>query len=367
MKKRIILHIGLHKTATKYFQHHVFPFLPVDKFIYKPPKLTQYLLDFLMADKDDRKLVLETALIEKQKLLDANPDKTIIISNEAMSGNLFSAYKYWNESMSQLNDLFPDAKIILALRFQTDWLVSCYRESLHEHHYQNIESFLNFDIKLQKFLEPEHSKNIDNYATLDALNLDYFKMIDRLSSLYSKENISVYFFENFKNDKISFLKYILNDIGVDYSKINTKRSTIIPNRGYSAFSIAMSIERAKILKNKNLHKLIHRPIFFYGSDSIPAGNIELSILDKIKYWGPQFLRDNEEVRSPDYPILSENEKRNFQKSWRYIVKNVLDINEYIDWDMLGDMKGILDEYYREKNKELFNILDINNIPDNYYK
>ena len=73
---------------------------------------------------------------------------------------------------------------------------------------------------------------------------------------------------------------------------------------------------------------MHRPIFFYGKESIPSGKQELSILDREKYWGSHFLRDTEEVRSLNYPHLSDTEKEHYESSWRFIVKMILDKNRY---------------------------------------
>ena len=136
MDKKIFLHIGLHKTATKYFQHYVFPILPKDKYLYNPEKLSQYLIDYLKADKKDKNEILEIFNKEKKELLKNNPHKKIVISREIMSGNLFAAYNTWEENTESLKNLFPEAHIIISLRYQPDWLLSCYRESLHEHHYQ---------------------------------------------------------------------------------------------------------------------------------------------------------------------------------------------------------------------------------------
>jgi len=365
MKNRVFIHIGLHKTATKYFQHHVFPFLDKEKFLYNSPLLDQYLMDYMMADKEDRKPILKYVLDEKQRLLDENPNKAIVISRESMAGNLFSAYKYWEESTQLLKDMFPEAKVLVSLRYQPDWLVSCYRESLHEHHYQNIDNFLNFDSTSKTFVNPEQSRNTEGYANLYALNLDFTRMLKRLYSLFNKEQVAVYFYEDLKNKRENELKKVLKEIGSEM--VETKPVEGIPNRGYSALSIQLSIERANTLREKGLLNKLHRPIFFYGKNSIPAGNIERSVLDKDKYWGNQFLKDNEEVRSPNYPNLSEDEKLEYEKSWRYIVKNILDVKEYIDWDLLDDKRAILDKYYKKLNMELIDLLPDNVIPGKYYK
>ena len=68
-----------------------------------------------------------------------------------------------------------------------------------------------------------------------------------------------------------------------------------------------------------LEKELHRPIF-YGKESIPSGKQKLSILDREKYWGSHFLRDNEEVRSLNYPHFYLIQKEH-ESSWRFHSQN----------------------------------------------
>ena len=110
---KIILHIGLHKTATKFFQHNLFPKLDKEKFLYNPPILDQLLLDYLKAEEIDKIKVLDFLKKETNSIIQKFPKKTILLSREAMSGNLFSSYKYWEETTRLLKIAFPQAKIII--------------------------------------------------------------------------------------------------------------------------------------------------------------------------------------------------------------------------------------------------------------
>ena len=347
---KIVIHIGLHKTATKYLQHHAFPFLDKSKFVYNPEKLDQYVLDYLKAFGDDKKDILPKVIEERKRLQKENPSKTIILSREAYSGNLFSAYKYWDESIALLKQCFPEAKIIMAFRYQTDWLLSCYRESIHEHHYQKVEDFLCYSESTKSFYKPTSSRNQNGYAQLYALNLDYGRMISTIYENFERDEVLTYFYEDFKESKDEILRKIERFIGSE--KISTKESIVIPNRGYSALTINLSIERARLLRENKLHEQLHRPIFFYGKNSIPAGKQKYSLLDNDVYWGKHYLRDNEEVRSNNYPDRNEQELIKYHSSWRYIAKELIDKNSYIDWDILKNLRNILDEYYKKLNAKL---------------
>ena len=59
------LHIGLHKTGTKFFQHKVFPNLNRNQIKYNPPKLCQLICDLLKAEEHDVDFVLNEIYKEK--------------------------------------------------------------------------------------------------------------------------------------------------------------------------------------------------------------------------------------------------------------------------------------------------------------
>ena len=243
------LHIGFHKTGYKIFQHRFFPNLPKSAYIYNPPKLTQLIADLIKAEKEDEKLVLDA--ISKEKNLENISDKKIIISREIMSGDLFTFYKGYESHYQKLYNAFPQAKIICFLRYQCDWIVSCYRETIHEHHYQHLKQFLSL------------KDSNDKYVKANYKDLDFPGIISCLNKLFGKENIK-YSFEDFIKDKNSIVKRISKFIGTErLPPVN--QSSQIPNRGYSAFSIKLSIFRSKFLKMIGLNELlVHRPIFFWS-------------------------------------------------------------------------------------------------------
>ena len=154
------LHIGLHKTGTKFFQHKFFPNLKKDQIIYNPPKLTQLIVDFIKANENDVDAVLEEINKEKADFEKNNLVKKVLISREIMSGDLFSFYKDYKKHYIRVHRALNQAKILIFLRYQTDWIVSCYRETLHEHHYQTIKQFLGLEQGEKKFVKA-------NYKYLD--------------------------------------------------------------------------------------------------------------------------------------------------------------------------------------------------------
>lgn len=352
-----VLHIGLHKTATKYFQHMVFPYLPTDQFVYNPPRLTQQLMDYVKADDGDRNAVTASLLAEVARFSSENHGKTCLISREILCGDLFSAYADWNKQIDLLHRVMPDARILISLRFQTDWLVSCYRESLHEHHYQDFADFIGLKDS------PDTRFNAAGYAVLDPKMLDYTSMLQYLLSVYPKDRVNVFFYEDFRRQPDVTEAAVLAAVGAD--RFDHPKPKGIPNRGYSARAISLSISRVKWMKRFGLDGLVHRPISFYGPNSIPAGSQELSVLPKNRYWGDQFLRDNEEVRSAGYPRLSVLDKLKREFTWRYFIKQRFDRLFYKDWDVASKCRDSLNQHFRTINAPLVDLVAPRQVPAVY--
>jgi hypothetical protein len=350
------LHTGLHKTGTKFFQHKVFPNFRQNELEYNPAGLSQYICDLMKADEEDLDAVYE-AIAKEKKQLSVAGIKKVLISREVMSGDLFSFYCGYKDRYSRLHTAFPEATIICSLRYQVDWIVSCYRETIHEHHYQSIGQFLGLEKGNEKFVKA----NIND--------LDFTGIVEHLLDMFGGNKVKFFFYEDFKRDKDTMVSKISKILKLEVPKI-TDNGDSIPNRGYSAFSIRLSVLRFQIFRALHLdRRFIHRPISFFGPNSIPAGFEDLSVLPHQKYWHMGFMRDNEEVRSKNYPDnLTIWEKIILRFSWRNIIKNGLDKVFYWDWDLIHSCRSELDLYYKERNRILFDRfnVELGGIPENYY-
>jgi len=283
---------------------------------------------------------------EKEKIEKNCGDIIVLLSKEYFSGNLFTAYKDWHKNINLLYKLFPEAEILIFFRYQPNWLLSCYRESIYEHHYQKIEKFLDFS-------NTENDFNENGFVKLYPYNLNYSDFIQSLYETYGKDNIHTFFFEDFKRSKEETLSRVLDVMNINFNNIHIKNDTIIPNRGCSSFGINLSLIRYNFLPKK----FIHRPITFFGPGSVPAGSEELSCLNKENYWNDRvFKRDNEEIRSSNYPKLSIAEKIRREFSWRHIVKHRIDSVIYFDKDLLYEYRADLDNTFKNMNKEFKKIL-----------
>lgn len=332
------LHVGLHKTATKFFQYRVFPFLPKERINYNPPRLTQLVCDLLKAESGDVPMVLDAIAAEKTAVEQEGRD--VLMSREIMSGDLFSFYRGHEETISRLSRAFAGAEILLAFRFQPEWIVSCYRETVHEHHFQTLAEFLD--------TSPGAAGN--GFVHADYRTLDWTGILRTYCEQFGGKHVHVSFFERFAADKVGAVREMYNVLGLE-GEPELRDPGTIPNRGYSALAIAVSLWRYRILRKLGLEKrLVHRPIFFFGENGIPAGFEELSVLPTEPYWGERFLRDSEEIRPAGYPKLSFADSVRMALGWRSLMKRGLDRINYAGGDLLKEKRRELETYFHHDNK-----------------
>jgi len=177
---KIIIHVGLHKTGTTFFQNQIFNKIPNAKLIRRPNLTTQ---------------------LHKSKMN--------IISSEALSGApyIISDAKIRFTIADRLKSCFPEAKIILGIREGKSWLKSLYSQFIRN------GGFYEFDGWLEKVVDKDY------------LNQDSY--IDYLKSLF--KDVYVFRFEDFCNNKKKVVTEMCKFMEIDYInyqdiKYNTKLS-----------------------------------------------------------------------------------------------------------------------------------------------
>jgi hypothetical protein len=105
---RIAIHIGLHKTGTTYIQSTLLPYLTGVSLI--------------------------RGWLSHREMMAADFSKTLVISDESLSGALFSG-NYYNDFLTKiqkLKTLYVNPKIIIGIRKHDGFLLSTYKQYLHE-------------------------------------------------------------------------------------------------------------------------------------------------------------------------------------------------------------------------------------------
>ena len=353
--KKIYLHIGLHKTATTFLQNNVFNKFDDSELIYNPYNLSQLLNNIFKLPQYKDETITQ---FKKELLLLEQLNTDLFISYEIMSGNLFSCYDNYDEHACILQQLFEgyQVEIIIVLRYQTDWLISTYRESVHEHHYQDINAFLN--IKEASF-EKQINTNSE-YANCNALSLDYFGIIKTYQTLFNNENVHILFFEDFLKDKSAFIRSFENILGCRL-KIQKFKSEIT-NRGYSSNGIFLLLKIVRLLEGVKLKFLVPRPIFFFGDKSIYMKDHNNKYRKSIK----EFIEE-ENLFFFLYYLLYKIYYKIFGRGilWRKFIKSFIDKVGYKDKLIIEPLlKEKLDMYYWKKNRELAELLH-ENLPAKY--
>ncbi len=226
MKKNLILHVGLQKTAASFLKEEVFSKIKnIDIIDYKKnPKL-------------------------KSKY------KKILISDETLSGELFSNEK---KIRSKKFKNLAKVKIILVLRNQKDYLLSAY--------YFLVSKgvvFRTFDFWLKK----NSSQKLIN-------KLKFTNYINFYQKEFGKQNLLVLFYEDLLNNKDLFFSNMSKFIG---EKIPTVKNKKVNYSIKSNFHLVLLIinfvniyfflffKKVKLLNDKSFSFLVTRISRFYYS------------------------------------------------------------------------------------------------------
>lgn len=208
----VILHIGFPKTGSTWFREHFY----------------NHTLNTLVPD---RRIVQEMILIpgvfeydsiETKKFTDKfHNNKQLVICEELMLGRLRpGGVKGFltKEIANRLKELFPNAQIVIFLRNQLEIMVSAY--------FQYVKSGGNYSFKSFYGLG---KKKFCDYRDLVLLQLSYFQYhhtLDLYSDLFSKENVRVFLFEEFIDNKKDFVNRYSEKLGIQYNKQNVRYESV---------------------------------------------------------------------------------------------------------------------------------------------
>lgn len=166
------IHIGYHKSASTYLQQSVFPALPVN-YIFFGSKDRKY-LDLIESEN----AVLEPIVSWINSLIKIKPDyKNVVISHEELSGHPHGHKSVCPYQISDnLKKIFPNAKIIMIIRNQFEYLRSIYAFRTAIKGYE----FRSFD----KFVADEIGMGLQEH-------LEYQNLIEQYYNLFGKESVLV--------------------------------------------------------------------------------------------------------------------------------------------------------------------------------
>ncbi len=295
----------------------------------------------------------------------------LLFSDELMSQNMYNLN--YSQRAELLGDLFPDAEIILFLRYQTDWLKSVYKQALQGGDVLSVKDFFRFD-RSSKLSDNPTTDIYNSKITVDPLKLDLTDMVKTYQGIFGKERTHIYFHENFKKDKDNGIKMLCNTIGLKPPNLTSDK---IVNRSYSALACMLTLKLYQSADVMHMKFLLPNSNIFYKhmvktirSSSFPK-NTRLNLLEIRKdFLDWQFVKNNMNKGEIVEIFLRKSFRRiRFFNIWRFIMQKVLDKIIYIDWEIFetGNIKKMLDKHYYEHNKQFLELLAPEELPKEYVK
>lgn len=178
VKTPIYLHIGLPRTATSYLQKNVFPFIPRINYINKFKPLLLYVSG---KDRYQKSVQDKMAVLKKT-------GRPVFISNESLIGDA-SIY-----NVLRIQEMFPEATIILTLRNQYERILSYYMQMVKRGSATTLFSFDTYLSRFQGSLIRENS---------------YYPIVKILHQLFHGR-VYVLFFEEFQKNRSGFFQELAN-------------------------------------------------------------------------------------------------------------------------------------------------------------
>jgi len=318
-------------------QEKVFPHLDHNEIEYNPPQLFDLIhrlqYRFEMEESEKYEIISEAARLVRNY---EKEGRRILISNENLSQLCF--FQNYEESANLINKIFPNAQILLFLRYQPSWLLSCYKQSMKMGDWQSIDSFLNFDGISFNTTNTEY--NDRGLLHMDIHKTDYVKLI----SIYKRLGYEVhtFFYEKFLQNPALQVNNMMDLIG--HNHLNNVNYYNRVNKGMGHYKI-----RALITLSKLAYALPFEYLIKYREARTRHYDI---------YYNPRLKTD---VKCGK--IKSKKRKDSFY----YHLYRFLDLLPTPKIDLLEQkkMKGLLDKIFHEKNKQLTLHLDIEEIPKKY--
>ena len=182
-QEKTIIHIGMHKTGTTWFQNEFYPKVTDYVFI-NPKKIVKCLVN-------PNPFFFDPAVARKR--LNISKKKSILceeeLSGSIMTGGLNGFLTY--EMVHRLNATFPNATIVIFLRNQFDMVASIYRQYVKAGGNYSLNSFL-YRRDYPDYRGPLFSFN----------HLDYYNLVTHYQKFFS--TVKVFLFEDFKKEPFSF-------------------------------------------------------------------------------------------------------------------------------------------------------------------
>ncbi len=198
-----IVHIGYHKTATTWFQKSVYP--QVRNLAYVPRLRVKRA--FLTASA----LHFDPAWTRAQ--LELTPGVAPILCEEELSGYLHTGglMGFLSKEMAhRIHQVFPNARIVIFLRAQPEMIAACYQQYVRGGGTHSPRRYLWPVDSLSGAAAAQYK--IPRFS-FD--HFDYDLLVGHYVSLFGRENVRVYAYEELQRDPRGFLERFANELDLE--------------------------------------------------------------------------------------------------------------------------------------------------------
>lgn len=227
MSRQVVIHIGLHKTGTRFLQRMVFRQLDPARFDVNPEAL---LVPIQKATRSPDRAPAARAAVAAWRA--SGDDRTLVISEPHISGDMYSSHQDYRENLALIRELFPEARIVFFVRKQSDWLQSAYRQHLVRGHAVPIEVFLNF---YDGEFRPRLHRWVYGSRNVEALTLRFLEIYRAYAAAFGAERVFLFRQEDLSRRADAVKQRLADVLGLaQLPEAPRERSQ---NRSYSALAI----------------------------------------------------------------------------------------------------------------------------------
>lgn len=302
----VVLHIGLHKTATRYLQREVFRALDPCRFNVNPDPLWPVLRQAVR--NPDREDLQQAAAGAARDWRESGDDRTLLLSEPHISGDMYGQHHDHRANCALVHALFPEARILYFVRNQADWLQSAYRQQLVKGGAVPLHVFLNhYDGEFR----PRPHRWVHGARTVEALNQQFLAIQRTYEEAFGADRVYLFRHEDLRSRPDAVHTALARALGLD--ALPASAGDRRHNRSYSALAIRL------------FHPSTRR----------------------------RFPSPSATQLGPPDP-RRQQWRRPLRRLRRLFIQHVFDRLIYVDWDLLAEdgLRAKIDRHYTSTNEEL---------------
>lgn len=221
--RQVYIHIGLHKTATTFLQKKIFPKLDNINYLSRPYTNLNHAFNKLQYADDTRFCRQEFT----QEINQLQSDKDLLISEEMLSGTPYFNYVNRSTIAYRLQDVFPEAKIILFLRGQKDMLLSLHNTWVKAlGGTKSLESFTVCPSENYTYSQYRVGRPFDkttfylhhDYFSLNLSNFLYYELVKLYKELFP--DVYIFLFEEFRENPRKIIEELETIFGKRFAELD---------------------------------------------------------------------------------------------------------------------------------------------------